>query len=360
MDIYPGYDMFLELLRLHWVSALFILLTLLTIFLLLGFRWWLRRRLRCFLEEKFEEENELDILPSTGPKDQEAMALIKKFRSDVWGLPESELILSVDALNLRAVGIVKAVAGVYYPFADFPQYEASLSELLQMVRRISTKLARLSTTAPFKYLGNRRLRDYQRYYEVYRKINENPILQLVKRNPQLYKIARWAMNVKNLGNPLYWAGKELSREGYFFMLRWFYLSFISQVGREAMRLYSGRHFQTEEDRDAALVCYRLYGFTLQWGGPSAQEWSILIDYVTNHSALESEIKLHILSRWSQNRLPKDLDQQMLQTKSGIRWYQEGLKRLLNEDKKAIPLKAKLIRQEIAGLETEAVAEKADR
>ncbi len=65
----------------------------------------------------------------------------------------------------------------------------------------------------------------------------------MKRNPHLYRLARWALNLKNIANPLYWAGKEISRESYFYLLRWFYLAFTSQVGREAMRIYSGRHYQ---------------------------------------------------------------------------------------------------------------------
>lgn len=352
MNVHPAYEAFLELLHTHWMSAFFILLTVVTLLVLFGFRWWLRRRLQKLLEERFEEENELDRLPSPGPTDQEALALIKSLRSEVWELPESELLLSVDALMQRGMGIVRSVAAVYHSGVDAPQYAASMAEMLQMIHRISARLAHLSTAAPFNILGNRKLSEYQRYYEVYRKINENPILQLLKRNPQLYKVARWAMNIKNLGNPLYWAGRELSREGYFFLLRWFYLSFTSQVGREAMRLYSGRHFQTEEDRDAALVCYRLYAFTRQWGGPSAVEWSILVNYVTHHAALESTTQLHILSRWSQDRLPKELNEQTLQTRSGIKWYKEGLKRLLDGDKKPIPLKSQLIREEIAAMDRE--------
>ena len=154
------------------------------------------------------------------------------------------------------------------------------------------------------------------------------------------------MNVKNLGNPLYWAGKELSREGYFYVLRWFYLTFISQVGREGMRLYSGRHFQMEEDRDATLIGYRLYALTRLWGGPSSREWATLVEFITSHPALEAEVKVHILSRCSEDRLPKDLDQQTLQTKSGVKWYQQGLKNLLKKDDHPTPEKVGLIEKEM--------------
>jgi len=346
MEIQFGPHLFLSIIHEHWVSAFFVLLSLTTILVLVSIRWWLKRRWQRLLQERFDEEEELDVLTPLGPEDQQALEMIKQYRQEVWTLPESELQLNVEALSQRAIRIVRSIAAIYHPEVEIAQYEASLVEILQLVRRVSAKLARLGSVVPFKFLGNRKLSDYQRYYQVYRKINENPILQALKRNPHLYRAARWAMNVKNLGNPLYWAGKELSREGYFYVLRWFYLSFISQVGREAMRLYSGRHFQTEEDRDATLIGYRLYNLTRQWGGPSSREWALLVDFVANHPALEAEVKVHILSRCSQDRLPKDLDQQTLQSKSGVKWYQQGLKSLLEKDDHPSPAKAGLIQKEM--------------
>ncbi|MFP5214159.1 MAG: hypothetical protein ACLGPL_12360 [Acidobacteriota bacterium] len=331
----------------HWVSAFFFMLTLTTIVTTAVVKWWVKRRLRRLMEEEMrEDEHELDALPSPGPNDYRALELIKSMRSEVWELPEAELQLNLEVINQRAVKVMRAIAEVYHPEAEVPQYEASLVESLHMIRRVSTRLTRLATTIPFKYLANRRLSDYQRYYQVYRKINENPVLQVLKRNPLIYKAARWAMNIKNLANPIYWAGRELSREGYFFMLRWFYISVINQVGREAMRLYSGRHFQTEEDRDIALVSYSLFALTKHWGGPSPAEWSMLVDFVTGHAAMENEAKVHILSRCSQDKLPKDLKDQRLQTKAGGDWYRKGLKRLLDAERDSPELRTRTIRQEI--------------
>lgn len=345
-----GLQFLFELVSRHWLSVFFLALTLCTVLGLTAVRWWLRRRLKRLLEAQFEEENELDVLPSPGPADRRALELIREMRREVWSVPETELQLGLDALNQRAVRIVRAVSSVYHPEAEVPQYEASLIESLQLIRRVSNRIVRLAQTAPFKYLGNRRLRDYQRYYQVYRKLNENPLLRLLRRNPHLSRVAGWAINLKNLGNPLYWASKELSRESYFFLLRWFHLTYTSQVGKEAIRLYSGRRFLTEQDRDAALVCYRLFALTRQWGGPSAAEWSVFVDFVTGHAALEAETKLHVLQRCAGGKLPKDLDRQRLQTKSGLKWYREGLKRLEGKEPKTPPQKAEIIAREHAALE----------
>jgi hypothetical protein len=339
----------LDLLNKHWLSALFLLLTSCTLVAILVLRWWLRRRWRRFLEADLEEQHELDLLLPLSPQDQEALQLIKDFRRAVWEIPEAELQLGIEALSSRAMTIVRTIAGVYYPQREVPEYEATLLESLYLIQRVTRKISRFASIPPWSLLGNRKLSEYQRFYQLYRKINENPLLRILKRHRHLYRVARIAMNLKNISNPFYWAGKELSREGYFLTLRWFYHAFISQVGREAMRLYSGRHFQREEERDATLVCHKLFALTRHWQGPSPEEWAVLVDVVTSHSYLEADVKLHILARWAHQRLPKDLERQPLQTSVARDWYRDGLKKLLTSEPRPAPAKKALIDQELATL-----------
>ncbi len=330
----------------HWLSAFFFLLTLFTLLIFLTLRWWLRRRWKRFLDSEYDDDADLDALPSLSEEDKQALNLVRDFRRDLWQLPDSELQLSIEALGRRADQIVTSIAMIYHPEDEFPKYEASLTELLQLVRRVSARLTRMSGILPFKYLGNRKLSDYQRYYEIYRKINEHPVMQLLKKNPHLYRVARWALNIKNLANPIYWAGKEISRESYFYLLRWFYLTFVSQVGREAMRVYSGRHFQTNEEREAAVACYRLFALAKKWGGPSPVEWSALVDFVTNHPSMEPDVKLRVLSSWSKDRLPANLGDQKLNTKKGLKGYHQALKRLQETDPEGSPVKLGLLGAEL--------------
>jgi hypothetical protein len=340
-----GLHTFVNIFYDHWISAFLICVTITTIGVIFALRWYVRRRLHALMENGFSEDHELDLLPSPGPREQESLELIARFREEVWGIPEGELQLALDPLTQRAVAIIRAIGGVYNPDAKQPEYEASLTDTMELVKRVSTRLSRLASTVPFRYLGDRKLSDFQRYYQVYLKINENPVLKILKKNPSLYKAARLVWNVKNMGNPLYWAGRELSREGYFFILRWFYLTFTSEIGKEAIRLYSGKRFQQEADRDAALVCYRLYHTMRKWGGPSTAEWAAFVTFVANHATLDADSKLHVLARCSEDRLPKDLDQQKIATKSGIKWYKEGLKKMLDADSGPSPAKLKLVEKE---------------
>ena len=340
-----GLGTFTYVIREHWLSAFLIFVSLVTMCVVLALRWYVRRRLREMLENRFADQHELDLLPPPGALEQQALEFIARMREQVWELPESELQLGFDAFNQRALNIVRTIGAVYHPEAAQPEYEASLSDTLELVKRVSSRLARLASTIPIRYIGDRKLSDFQRYYQVYVKINENPVLKLFKKNPHIYKAAKFALSAKNIANPLYWAGRELTREGYFLILRWFYLTFTSEIGKEAIRLYSGKRFQHEEDRDAALVCYRLFHTMRKWSGPTPAEWAAFVRFVAGLSALDSDSKLHILARCSEDRLPKDLEEQTISTKAGIKWYKKGLKTLLDADAGPSPAKIKLVEKE---------------
>ena len=341
-----GLHTFADVAREHWLSVFLLLVTLTTICVSVFLRWYVRRRLRIMLESRFTEEHELDVLPGPGPREQQARDLIVSFRKKVWDLPERELLLGLEPLTRLALQVVRSIGAVYYPEAEQPEYEASLTDILELVKRVSTRLARLASTVPVKYIGDRKLSDLQRYYQVYLKINESPILKAFKNNPHLYKAARLVLNVKNMANPFYWAGRELTREGYFFILRWFYLTFTSEIGKEAIRLYSGKSFNQDRERDAALVCYRIFHTIRKWSGPSPAEWGAFVRFVANQPNLDSDSKLHILARCSEDRLPNDVEEQKIATKSGIKWYKDGLKKMIEADSAPSTAKTTLIDKEI--------------
>jgi len=338
----------------HWFSALLVVITLVTIGALTLLNWSLRRRWKRLSAQIEEEDLELDLLSSFSAKDHAAIALIKRLRRQVWEMPEEELQLSIEALSQQAITVVRSVATIYHEQIAAPEFEASLLQSLQLVRRVTVRAIRLANLYPFRFLGNQKLSDYQRYYQVYKKINDHPLLQILKRHSHLYRFARWAVNLKNIGNPMYWAGKELSREGYFLVLRWFYLAFTGQVGREAMRLYGGHQYQREEDRETALICYRLFKVAQRWGGPSSSEWGVLVGFITNQIALEPESKLQILAGCAKNRYPQDLEAHFPQTKPAKKMYLQALNELLKTEPQRND-KLEIIRGELLQLSDDSVS-----
>jgi len=122
----------------HWVSVAFLTGTLTTMGVLLAAKWWLKRRWKKAVEESRGEEHELDLLTPPGEKDQEALEVIRGFRREVWEWPDGRLQLSVEALTLLGARIVQSVARVYHQGSGSPEYEASLVELLQLMRRVAS------------------------------------------------------------------------------------------------------------------------------------------------------------------------------------------------------------------------------
>ena len=68
--------------------------------------------------------------------------------------------------------------------------------------------------------------------------------------------------------------------------------------------------------------------------------------ISNHPAMEAETRLQVLSGLSRGRLPRDLEAQKLETKSGRKSYHQGLKRLQETDPEQPEGKAELIKQEM--------------
>jgi hypothetical protein len=115
---------------------------------------------------------------------------------------------------------------------------------------------------------------------------------------------------------------------------------------EAMRVYSGRQFQTEKEREAVVGCHRLFALTQRWGGPSPRGWATLVDLVSNHPAMEAETRLQVLSGSSRGRLPRDLEAQQLEPRSGKKGYRQGLKRLQETDAEPSAVKRELLESEL--------------
>jgi hypothetical protein len=83
---------------------------------------------------------------------------------------------------------------------------------------------------------------------------------------------------------------------------------------------------------------------------------MLVDLVTGHSYLEADVKLHILSRWAQSRLPRDVERQPLQTRIARDWYHQGLRKLLKSDEHISRRKREWIEKELGELQIESELE----
>jgi hypothetical protein len=83
----------------------------------------------------------------------------------------------------------------------------------------------------------------------------------------------------------------------------------------------------------------------KWSGPTPAEWAAFVRFVAGRPVLDADSKIHILARCSEDRLPRDVEERTIATKSGIKWYKEGLKVLLEAEAGPSTAKTKLIERE---------------
>jgi hypothetical protein len=339
----------LETTRRHWLTFFLFLFTISLVCVSIVVRHMLRRRWRALLEQN-DEPIEFEQRNALSEKDQEAFALIRGVRRRIWDLPESRLTLSTDFLIPSTLDLVRKVAAIYHPDNAAPEFEASLAQSVLLAQRVVNRLHRLTRFTPFRLLSSRKLSEYQRFYRLYQQIDSNPLVKALKRHRRLYKVAGWLVSARHLANPFYWAGKDLSREGYFYLLRWFHATYLAQVGREAMRLYSGRPFGSQEEEEASQAGCRLFQVCAQWGGPGAEEWALLVEVVGKAPQLDAQNKLALLTRCAAKRQKtEDSGDFAIHSRRVEKWYLQALSRLGKTEPIQFPGKQEAIEAEVLHL-----------
>lgn len=332
--------------RRHWLSFALFLITLAVIVGSLLARYLLRRRWRALLDQD-QAELEWEPAEGQGEHDQQALALIREARQAVWDLPETRLTLTSDFLVASTLDLVRRIAAVYHPHTDTPEFETSLAQSVVLAERVIIRLHRLTRFPPFRLLASRKLSEYQRFYRLVRQLNDNPLVQALKRHRRLYRIAGWLVSARHLANPFYWAGKDLTREGYFYLLRWFHATYLAQVGREAMRLYGGQACLSWEEEEAARAGRRLFQLCAEWGGPSAAEWALLVGLMAGMPHLDAQARLALLQQGAAGRHPGSTDPvSTMRSQRVKRWYRQALTRLEQVDSEPASEKKRCIEREL--------------
>lgn len=315
----------------HLTSILLCILTLAVLGAVFVLRWWLRRRWHALLQESASETFHLGDPADLTPRDHEALACLKQMRREILHTPESQLSIAFESLFQRSQDVVRRIARIYHPDKEEPEYQASLEGLLQLTQRVTARLQAIAGYGPFRVLASRRLAHYRSLYRTYQSVQESPLVQGLRKHKRIYKVARLLWNLRNIKNPFYWLGKELSQEGYFLMLRWFHIALVNQVGKEAIRLYSSRPFIHDEERDLALACLKVLQECRQSGRLDAGSLGRWVVFVCGLPVLDANSKLRLIRGACSGELPPDVEKEDFRTSRGKKWYQKGMERVPRKD-----------------------------
>ncbi|SMC18012.1 hypothetical protein SAMN02746041_00443 [Desulfacinum hydrothermale DSM 13146] len=327
----PALDWLRQLAAEHLTSLLVCALTLAVVGVVVVLRWWLRRRWHALLQESAVDGFQLGDPEKLTPQDRQALECLKRMRREILHVPESQLSITFESLFQRSQHVVRTIARIYHPDEEEAEYQASLDGLLQLTQRVTGRLLAVAAYGPFRLLASRRLAHYRSLYRSYQTVQENRLVQGLRRHKRIYKVARMFWNLRNIKNPFYWLGKELSQEGYFLMLRWFHVTLVNQVGKEAIRLYSAQPFIHNEERDLALACFKVFSqcerdATLD--APGLKRW---ISFVCRLPVLDASSKLKLIQQACSGSLPPEMEGEDLRTSRGKKWYRKGLEHVHGKD-----------------------------
>ncbi|MGQ9483969.1 MAG: hypothetical protein ACUVSA_03020 [Desulfosoma sp.] len=298
----------------------------------LGAVYWMRRRLRrhwqTLLEEASEEPFRFLEEPSLSEKDRAALRYLKAVRQKVWSQPDQDVTLSFDAFFSLAQDIVRTIASIYHPDKDEAQYQASLKDLLALCRRIASRLEAVVQRGPLRLLSSRPIGHYRALYKTYRRVHASSLVQSLKKHKGLYKAAKVLWHLKNWKNPFYWVSRELSKESLQWLVRWFTIAMINQVGKEAMRLYGQHGFADDEERDLVLACLKLHSLCASQKPPQREEalraW---VSFVCDLPVLDAAAKIRVLRQALERGGDDVVVAESFRTRRGESWYKKGLHQL---------------------------------
>ncbi len=312
----------------HPVSLLLALLTAFSLALV----YWMRKRLRRHWQSALEETTEEPFCfldeTSLNEKDQAALAYLKDLRRKVWAMPDQDIPFSLDAFLAQAQEIVRTIASIYHPDKDEAPYQATLKDLLALSRRTTARLESIVQRGPFRLLSSRPIGHYRALYKTYRRVNESSLVQSLKKYKRLYRAAKMLWHIKNWKNPFYWLSKELSKETLQWLVRWFTIAMIHEVGKEAIRLYGHHSFADDEERDLVLVCLKLHALCVSQEPHRREEsFRAWVAFVCDLPGLDSAVKIRVLRQAMQMPAEDTSVISPFRTRRGESWYKKGLDKL---------------------------------
>lgn len=236
-------------------------------------------------------------------KDIEADLKIRQARDEIAFNWMKRAPFSPKAFYDLSVEVVRGVAEIYHPKAKDPIKKASVKALMDLNRRVATRLSALLNIVPFNLLGGvdmgmvATLRDgvdYIKNHPITQKIKDHPIAGVLKKIPfaDIGKAMKIARKVKTPMGMVLQAGKEITIEG---VKRLFLSELVGIVAEEAMTIYSGRAVRDEKSKAELLTLYTLAQILRDQKSISAEEHRVFRKYLVELKRIDHELKLFLLA-----------------------------------------------------------------
>jgi hypothetical protein len=299
---------FSESIKTHTLS--FVLFCLFLICLV--FIWLLLKRRKKYLPVTGGEGENLDSIPLFSLEDptvldEQAMSVVEEYRKKIWYKTSSTPVMKSDDLLHLVENLASDIALVYHPDISEPMYEASMVDILGLVGRVNSKIGSSSREFPLSLIAERKISDVIKMKDFYQTVKNHPALEFAMKNKAFFKVGKTVWSAFNASNPWYWGRKvayHTSREAG---LRYFYALIVSQVGEEAVRVYSGRSVRRVESKDDLVIATEMVNMALVGGEVTSKEYETVLGFILGSKKLVAKDKIDLIRALTNKKRLKSLD-----------------------------------------------------
>ncbi len=127
------------------------------------------------------------------------------------------------------------------------------------------------------------------------------------KNKTLFKAGNTVWSAFNASNPWYWGRKVAYKASREAGLRYFYALIVSQVGEEAVRVYSGRSVRTVKSKDDLVIGTEMVNMALVGGEVTSGEYEEVLGFILGSKKLDAKDKIDLIRALTNKKRLKSLD-----------------------------------------------------
>lgn len=245
-------------------------------------------------DQKQFQHIELIRVQNPTPQDLQAYELIETERQKMWKSLSINTSIAPRQLTQLSFELVQKIAAIYYPTIETPEFQASISDLLELNGRINARLKEYLEQFPLSTIKDLNIQDILRYKGYYDRVSEFELVKLAKKYTHLYMIGQYAWMTYNAINPWYWGRQVVMTAGREGTFRYLLSVIITVVGEEALLVYSKRNIRARAVAVEKNIAFEMISMAVADGVVSQEEYEVILNFVLNNGKLEDDMKVTLL------------------------------------------------------------------
>ena len=274
----------------------FAVLTLLTV--LFAFRKHQRKQQEALLASELEKEDfqQIELLRVQNPsqQDEQAYKLIERERQKVWTSLTLETSLAPRKIWQMSFDLIKGIAAIYHPEIENPQYQASLTQLIELNERIILRLQDYLDEFPLNTIKDVNIQDVLHYKELFDKAKNFEFVQFARKHKYVYDIGQYVWMGFNALNPWYWGRKAAFTAGREGSYRYLLSVILTVVGEEAVLVYSKRQIRKQAMAVEKNIAFEMINMAVVDNNVSSEEYEIVMNFILKNSNFDDRVKVSLL------------------------------------------------------------------